>query len=905
MERELDRMFLGKRRSVWDEEEKDEGRSKINRWEITPRTATQSKRLKWDQTPLGYIRMEDDGIRGNRMREAGGGWDEDEGDERVRVLYSEMSAREINMCLPSKGYRRYDVVSAQEDLSRVDMRDLPEIQDGEKDFFMPIFHSRNETEAAIYKGLLLVKNGDRRMSRHGRSMLTRGGADVNVVLEKVILMAMSLELSVEEKTKTIEMIKMLVGDANAEKIVYVREILIVLSSYAYVYSLRRSALGALSVVYRNGLDFVVSRIRGDFSSREPYMRDVVGKIVGTLVGYFGMRRMGEVLKSLGTSGRDETRKTFIRSVVWICSLGGGALAADIKPVLDVLCGMITDRNRFIRVDTANAVSSVFGLIRPLRYPGTDEVFLLLRKEVSKSRSIEFHAFLRTMSHLCQGNKEFCRITFDVLRGSEGRGVAEAKVFERICDHIDAGESQNYFGSILDALFLDTSKERDGVIEGVCVKMARYREMSKMILRHYNNPLRTSLVSRVFSRVPELDLDEEDVEIYYNGIREALGHDDTTVQHLDLLVNKRFCEPRYISGIVEDSMKFIKSPDQSVRIKGFRIISKVAGVAGMKTLGYYGNILFENINDEDQVVLGFVLEAMYSVYNSYRFKPAFELIPSILPILRSRDAKVVEGGILLLHTVCVNSLDECERIGPREWIRISYELVDSLTSWNRKTRRRAIESLGLISRMVGPQEVLNILIDNLESPDKHQRLGASLGIAVVGEYNELFSILPTLLSDYSVPNVLVQQGILRAMGHIFQRTSPVSSEYIYSVLPVVEDAMMDEDPGYRNLGLVLVKHMVLGYRVPRVDQELVVHLLNLVWPNILDFTPTIRHSFDECVESFATVLSSQMLYKYVLRGLFHPARAVRERYNDVFEIMKHYDSTSLSQCFLVEEGFLGM
>lgn len=236
---------------------------------------------------------------------------------------------------------------------------------------------------------------------------------------------------------------------------------------------------------------------------------------------------------------------------------------------------------------------------------------------------------------------------------------------------------------------------------------------------------------------------------------------------------------------------------------------------------------------------------------------------------------------------------------REWLRIAFELANSLTSWSRTTRKKAIEALGHISRVVGPQDVLNILMDTLESEDKHQRTGASLAICVVGEYNGAFSVLPTLLSDYAVPSAVMQQGILKAVGYMFQRIDTMHS-YAYSILPAVEDAMTDEDPGYRSLGLMVIRHMVMGYNAPRIDTELLVHLLNLAWMNILDFTPLVRHSFDECMEAFVTVLSSQVVYKYVLQGLFHPAKAVRERYHDVFEIMKRFDSTTLSQCFLVED-----
>lgn len=895
MENELDRLLKGK--SEWDEGE--DLRSKSSRWEVTPRTATQSKRLKWDQTPLGYIKIEDDSWDGNKIREVNTGWDQGEKNDRVAILYSEMSLREINMCLPSKGYRRHDLIQSEDDLNRISDSDLPEIREDERDFFMPIFNSRDEVEAKIYRNLLLVKSGDRKMSKHGKKMLLRTGLDVDTVLEKTILMVMSLELEVGEKLKIIDVMQHILESVDVEEIRYVREVLFVLSSYAYFYPLRRPAVTALSLIHKKGLEFVVEKIERDFSSREAHIREMVGKTVATCVSYFGTKKMDVLFKRLVCDPRNEAKKAFMKSVVYTCNLVGRAVVSGVAMMLDLLRRLLLDRNRFVRIDAANTISAMFSLMKPPRTTQTNEVFTVLMDGITRSQSIEFHPFLAAMSYLCIGDSSLSETTFTILMSSENRGISELKVFERICNYVDSNKTRDYFISAIEAIFSFTETHR-GLVMNICIEMVRDKKTASVVLKQYENSSNVSVVSEIFSKVLTLDFEKEDVERYYANIRSAIGHDDTTVGVVDLLVDRKFLEPRFISYILEDSMKFIRNSHAEVRIRGLRVISKIARMLDVRDLVYCGSILFENMNGADQTTLTFVLMAIHSVYNSHRFKHASELVPNILPILRSKENKVVEAGIVLLHAICMNSPDECEKINRREWLRISYELVDSLSFCSRRMRKMVVGSLGYISRIVGPQEILNILMDILESEDKQQRTGASLAISALGEHNELFSILPTLLTDYSIPNALTQQGILRAMIHVFQRTSPVSTNYIYSVLPMVEDAIMDEDPGYRSLGLTLIKHIVLGYRTPRIDTELILHMLNLVWMNILDFTPFIRSSFDECMEAFVTVLSSQVMYRYVLQGLFHPAKAVRERYQDVFEIMKHYDSTTLSQCFLVED-----
>lgn len=872
---ELERFW--RRKSVWDEERGEQPRT--SRWEVTPRTATQSKRLKWDQTPLGYIRVEDDSWSGSRVREMQ--WDEERG-EKTAALYSEMSLREINMCLPAKGYRRYNLVQTSEHEAA---EDLPEIPEDERDFFMPV-HSR-DADAEIYRGLLFLKSG-----KGGRKMLTRPGMDANKVLEKAVLMAMSLELTAEEKARVVDLMQTLLEGIGVDSVQFIRETLFVLGSYAYFYPLRKASMAALSLMYRDGPG-VLRKIEEECSSTDMHIREIAGKIVGTAVGYLGMKQMEGFLRRMAGDGRDAVRRTFARAVASACSLVGRAFVPDMEHVLDMLCSLLADRNRFVRVDAANALSAVFKTMRPFRNMQTDNIFFILRGEALNARAIELRAFLRAMSLLCH-SEEFSEMTFEVLDASE-KSVSELKVFERICSLVGQKRAQKYFAETVEMLF-SLPKEHHALVSSICVKMAVHRETARLVLRFYTRPECVGLVSEIFSRVA-LDLDGDDAETYYSSIRGAVGQNDAAAGLADLLVNKRCLQPRFIRLIAEDAMRLMRGTDSGTRVRGLTTMRRIASLLDMRSLEHCGAILFENMGEKDQLTLAAVLETMHAVYNCRRFKSASELVPGILPILKSREAGVVEAATSLLHTVCVNASAECEKVGAKEWLRISYELVDALTSWRRRTRRNAVETLGRISRIVGPQEVLNILMDSLESEDKHQRMGSSLAISVVAEYCGVFSVLPTLLTDYELPSAFVQQGILRTLSHVFQRTR-VAENLIHAVLPVVEDAMMDEDPGYRGLGLGVIKHIVLNS--PQADTSLLVHLLNLVWPNILDYTPLVRSAFDECIEAFCTALSSQALYRYILQGIFHPSQAVQQRYRSVFGTMKHFDSTTLAHCFLVEE-----
>jgi len=54
-----------------------------------------------------------------------------------------------------------------------------------------------------------------------------------------------------------------------------------------------------------------------------------------------------------------------------------------------------------------------------------------------------------------------------------------------------------------------------------------------------------------------------------------------------------------------------------------------------------------------------------------------------------------------------------------------------------------------------------------------------------------------------------------------------------------------------------------------------HLLNLVWPNCFETSPHVIGAVMDAIEAMRVSLGPGVLLSYILQGLFHPARKVRE------------------------------
>lgn len=52
------------------------------------------------------------------------------------------------------------------------------------------------------------------------------------------------------------------------------------------------------------------------------------------------------------------------------------------------------------------------------------------------------------------------------------------------------------------------------------------------------------------------------------------------------------------------------------------------------------------------------------------------------------------------------------------------------------------------------------------------------------------VLPGLMNEYRVPELNVQNGVLKEWNFMFEYISEMGKDYIYAVAPLLEDALME-------------------------------------------------------------------------------------------------------------------
>ena len=95
----------------------------------------------------------------------------------------------------------------------------------------------------------------------------------------------------------------------------------------------------------------------------------------------------------------------------------------------------------------------------------------------------------------------------------------------------------------------------------------------------------------------------------------------------------------------------------------------------------------------------------------------------------------------------------------------------------------------------PQDVLATLLNNLKVQERQNRVCTTVAIAIVAETCSPFTVLPALMNEYRVPELNVQNGVLKSLSFLFEYIGEMGKDYIYAVTPLLEDALMDRFVSY--------------------------------------------------------------------------------------------------------------
>ena len=111
----------------------------------------------------------------------------------------------------------------------------------------------------------------------------------------------------------------------------------------------------------------------------------------------------------------------------------------------------------------------------------------------------------------------------------------------------------------------------------------------------------------------------------------------------------------------------------------------------------------------------------------------------------------------------------------------------------------------------------------------------------------------------------------------------------------EKSLMDRDIIHRQTAATTVKHIALG--VCGLDcEDALLHLMNFVWPNVLEISPHVINAVMEAVEGLIAALGPGRIFMYISQGLYHPARKIRDTYWKIYNSLYIFGQDALTPIY---------
>ena len=686
-----------------------------------------------------------------------------------------------------------------------------------------------------------------------------------------------------------------------------------------------------------GLATMISTMRPDIDNPDEHVRNVTSRAFAVVASALGVMSLLPFLKAVCQSRKSwQARHTGIKVVQQIAVLMGSAILPYLKELVDIISHGLVDEQQKVRTMTALTIAALAEASFPYGMESFDCIIRPLWKGCLDHHGKLLAAFLKAVGFVIPLMEEnyashYTKIVMPILlREFSNPDEEMKKIVLKVIKQCVAtvGVEPEYIRTeIIPEFFRNfwirrmalDRRNYTQVVE-TTVELANRVGCSVIVerivddLKDDSEPYRRMVmetIKKVLENLGSADINEKLEERLIDGILYAFqeqavdasltgsngNEGQVMLDGFGIVVNTlgERCKP-YLKQIVGTIKWRLNNKAPAVRLQAADLIGRIAVVMKAcgedQLMGHLGVVLYEYLGEEFPEVLGSILgalRAIVSVIGMTKMTPPIrDLLPRLTPILRNRHEKVQENCIDLVGRIADRG---AEFVSAKEWMRICFELLEMLKAFKKAIRRAAVSTFGYIAKAIGPQDVLHTLLNNLKVQDRQMRVCTTVAIAIVAETCGPFTVLPALMNEYRVPELNIQNGVLKALSFMFEYIGEMAKDYAYALAPLLEDALMERDPVHRQTACAAVKHLSLGVAGMGCE-DVLIHLMNFVWPNIFEQSPHVIQAVLDAVQGLMVALGPNVILQYVVQGLYHPARSVREIYWRVFNILYIYGSDAL-------------
>ncbi|EQC25463.1 splicing factor 3B subunit 1 [Saprolegnia diclina VS20] len=792
-------------------------------------------------------------------------------------------------------------------------------------------------ERKIMRLLLKIKNGTPPQRKTALRQLTDKARELGAgpLFNQILPLLMAPTLEDQERHLLVKVIDRILYKLDDLVRPFVHKILVVIEPllidedyYARVEG--REIISNLSKAA--GLATMISTMRPDIDNADEYVRNTTARAFAVVASALGIPALLPFLKAVCNSRKSwEARHTGIKIVQQIAILMGCAVLPHLKHLVECVGHGLVDDQQKVRTITALSLAALAEAAHPYGIESFDSVIRPLWKGIRQHRGKGLAAFLKAIGYIIPLMDANCANYYTresmviLIREFQSPDEEMKKIVLKVVQQCVAteGVAPSYVKShVLPDFFrhfwvrrMALDKRNYKQLVETTVALANAVGASEIVgrvvddLKDESEPYRRMVMEAIDNIVQNLgvtdidtDLEEKLIDGLLFAFQEQTADDTSTMLNgFGVVVNALGLRAKnYLPQICGTIKWRLNNKPAKVRMQAADLINRIAVV--MKTcdqeqlMGHMGVVLYEYLGEEYPEVLGSILGALKAIVNvigmAKMTPPIKDLLPRLTPILKNRHEKVQENCIDLVGRIADRG---AELVSAREWMRICFELLEMLKAHKKGIRRAAVNTFGYIAKAIGPQDVLHTLLNNLKVQERQNRVCTTVAIAIVAETCSPFTVIPALMNEYRVPELNVQNGVLKAFSFMFEYIGEMGKDYIYAVTPLLQDALMDRDLVHRQTAATTVKHLALGVAGLGCE-DAVIHLLNFVWPNIFETSPHVIGAVFDAIEGCRVALGAHVILQFCLQGLFHPARRVREVYWKIYNSLYMYAQDALTPAY---------
>lgn len=770
-------------------------------------------------------------------------------------------------------------------------------------------------ERKIMRLLLKVKNGTPPMRKTALRQITDNARQFGAgpLFNQILPLLMERSLEDQERHLLVKVIDRILYKLDELVRPFVHKILVVIEPllidqdyFARVEG--REIISNLSKAA--GLPAMISTMRPDIDHVDEYVRNTTARAFAVVASALGIPALLPFLRAVCRSKKSwQARHTGVKIIQQIAILMGCAVLPHLNGLVECIGDNLNDEQTKVKTVTSLAIAALAEASHPYGIESFDPILHPLWTGARKQRGKGLAGYLKAVGYLIPlmdeeyanyytsqimqillrefstPDEEMKKVVLKVIsQCANTEGVTAAYLRDNVLTDFSKAfwnrrmslDRRNYRQVVDTTVDLGQKVGASEVIE----RIVGYLKDEQEAFRKMTMETAEKLIASLGAADVSPRLEERLIDGVLHAFQEQTIEDIVMLNGFGTVVNALDTRCKaYLPQIVSTILWRLNHKSATVRQQSADLISRIANV--MKHCGEeqlmakLGVVLYEYLGEEYPEVLGSILGALRSIVTvigvASMQPPIKDLLPRLTPILRNRHEKVQENTIDLVGRIADRGP---ESVNAREWMRICFELLDMLKAHKKGIRRAANNTFGFIAKAIGPQDVLATLLNNLRVQERQSRVCTAVAIGIVAETCAPFTVLPALMNEYRVPELNVQNGVLKALSFLFEYIGEMAKDYVYAITPLIEDALIDRDQVHRQTAASVVQHIAIGCVGLGVEDALV-HLLNLLWPNIYETSPHVIDRVILGVDSIRTAVGPGIVMNYFMPMLFHPARKVRE------------------------------